>query len=203
MRAVGRSPAATSSSIRASRARITLVTERPVTPPQAFNQLLAALRLQGFTMVESGTGAVKVVPEADAKLQGGAVVAPATAAPRGDQIVTQVFRLNYETPTTLVPVLRPLIAPNNTINGNPGNNSLVITDYADNLRRLATHHRGARLAARRPTSRWCRCSTRSAHRPRAVGARRCSSGSARRPGQAAGRAASASTHRRPSRAATR
>jgi general secretion pathway protein D len=36
-----------------------------------------------------------------------------------------------------VPVLRPLISPNNTINVNPGNNSLVITDYADNLQRLA------------------------------------------------------------------
>ncbi len=47
-----------------------------------------------------------------------------------------MFRLNYENATTLVPVLRPLIAPNNTISANPGNNSLVITDYADNLRRL-------------------------------------------------------------------
>ncbi len=36
-----------------------------------------------------------------------------------------------------MPVLRPLISPNNTINVNPGNNSLVITDYADNLQRLA------------------------------------------------------------------
>jgi general secretion pathway protein D len=36
----------------------------------------------------------------------------------------------------MVPVLRPLISPNNTINANPGTNSLVITDYADNLRRL-------------------------------------------------------------------
>ena len=34
-------------------------------------------------------------------------------------------------------MLRPLISPNNTINANPGNNSLVITDYADNLKRLA------------------------------------------------------------------
>jgi general secretion pathway protein D len=33
-------------------------------------------------------------------------------------------------------VLRPLIGPNNTINVNPGNNSLVITDYADNLQRI-------------------------------------------------------------------
>ena len=37
-----------------------------------------------------------------------------------------------------MPVLRPLISPNNTINANPGNNTLVITDYASNLARLGT-----------------------------------------------------------------
>ena len=36
-----------------------------------------------------------------------------------------------------MPILRPLISPNNTINVNPGNNSLIITDYADNLKRIA------------------------------------------------------------------
>jgi general secretion pathway protein D len=50
--------------------------------------------------------------------------------------VTQIFRLNHESANNLVPVLRPLIGPNNTINVNPGNNSLVITDYADNLQRI-------------------------------------------------------------------
>lgn len=115
---------------------LTLVTERPVTKTQAYEQLLAALRLQGFTIVEAG-GTARVVPEADAKLQGGAVVGPSAQAPRGDQVVTQVFRLNYESATSLVPVLRPLIAPNNTISAYPANNTLVITDYADNLRRIA------------------------------------------------------------------
>ncbi|MEG0821797.1 MAG: type II secretion system secretin GspD [Burkholderiaceae bacterium] len=115
---------------------LTLVTERPVSPQQAYEQLLAALRLQGFTIVEAG-GTARVVPEADAKLQGSSVVAPNGQAPRGDQIVTQVFRLNYESATSLVPVLRPLIAPNNTISAYPANNTLVITDYADNLRRIA------------------------------------------------------------------
>jgi general secretion pathway protein D len=64
----------------------------------------------------------------------------ARRAPAGGQIVTQIFRLNYENANNLVPVLRPLISPNNTINVNPGNNSLVITDYADNLQRLGKHH---------------------------------------------------------------
>ncbi len=119
---------------------LTLVTEKPVSRSAAMNQFLAALRLQGFTMVESA-GLYKVVPEADAKLQSGAVTVSGGAADgelaTGNQISTQIFKLNFESANNLVTVLRPLISPNNTINANPGNNSLVITDYADNLRRLA------------------------------------------------------------------
>ncbi|HAU56563.1 MAG TPA: type II secretion system protein GspD [Comamonadaceae bacterium] len=117
--------------------QLNLVTERAVTPAAAFQQFLAALRLQGFTVVESA-GLYKVVPEADAKLQGGSVsvAQPGSAGPAGGQIVTQIYKLNYESASNLVPVLRPLISPNNTINVNPGTNALVITDYADNLQRL-------------------------------------------------------------------
>ncbi|MBI2770227.1 MAG: type II secretion system secretin GspD [Burkholderiales bacterium] len=113
---------------------INLATDRPVPPAVAYNQFLATLRLSGFSVVEAG-GLLKVVPEADAKLQGGSVTVGERPA-GGNQIVTQIFRLNYETAANLVPILRPLISPNNTINVNPGNNSLVITDYADNLQRM-------------------------------------------------------------------
>jgi general secretion pathway protein D len=112
---------------------MTLATDRPVSPAAAFNQFAATLRLSGFTIVESG-GLWKVVPEAEAKLQGGSVTVDGRVS--GSQIVTQIFRLNFETAANLVPILRPLISPNNTINVNPGNNSLVITDYADNLQRI-------------------------------------------------------------------
>ena len=114
---------------------LSLSTERPVTRQQAYDQLLTALRLQGFTIVQTGNVA-RVVPEADAKLQGGAVIIPKGSAPSGDQLVTQVFRLQFESATAMVPILRPLIAPNNTISAYPQNNTLVITDYADNLRRI-------------------------------------------------------------------
>ena len=114
---------------------LNLNTDKAVTKAAAYDQFLAALRLQGFTVVEA-SGLYKVVPEADAKLQGGTVSAGAVVGP-GNQIVTQIFRLNYETANNLVPVLRPLISPNNAINVNPGNNSLVITDYTDNLQRIA------------------------------------------------------------------
>ena len=131
---------------------INLSTETSVTPAQAWQQFLAVIRLQGFAVVEA-QGLYKILPEADAKLQGGSVQqvnrtgskASGANADNGDanlgngggQVVTQIFRLNHEQANNLLPVLRPLISPNNTINVNPGNNSLVITDYADNLQRMA------------------------------------------------------------------
>jgi general secretion pathway protein D len=113
---------------------ITVYSEQPLTTNEAYLNYLAALRGLGFTVVENA-GLRKVVPEADAKLQAGTVSVGASGR-RGDQILTQIFRLNHENPNNLVAVLRPLISPNNTINANPGNNSLVITDYADNLSRI-------------------------------------------------------------------
>jgi general secretion pathway protein D len=102
---------------------LNLISEKPVTRDIAYHTLLSALRLQGYAVVESD-GLLKVVPEADAKLQGGAIQAGNAPSGRGDQLVTQVFRLNYESANNLVAVLRPLIAPNNTINATPGSNAL-------------------------------------------------------------------------------
>ena len=121
---------------------INLSSDKPLSPTAAYNQFLSALRLQGFTVVESA-GLDKVVPEADAKLQSGGfstdggVKSSHGSGAVGNQIVTQIFKLNFESAANLLPVLRPLISPNNVINVNPGNNSLVITDYADNLQRMA------------------------------------------------------------------
>ena len=114
---------------------ITLYSEEPLSPREVYLNYLAALRGLGFTVVEVG-GLFKVVPEADAKLQTSVVSAdPPTR--QGDSVVTQIFRLSHENANNLVAVLRPLISPNNTINATPGSNSLVITDYADNLQRIA------------------------------------------------------------------
>jgi len=105
-----------------------------VPPAQALRLFASQLRTQGFALVESA-GLYTVLPEAEAKLQSSAVSAGAVPASSG-QIVTQIFKLNHENANNLVPVLRPLISPNNTINVNPGTNALVITDYGDNLQRL-------------------------------------------------------------------
>jgi general secretion pathway protein D len=59
---------------------VNLVTEQPVSRAQALETLGSVLRMQGYAMVESN-GFTKVVPEADAKLQGSpTVVGPAATA---------------------------------------------------------------------------------------------------------------------------
>jgi general secretion pathway protein D len=114
---------------------LTLITENPVPPLAAFGQFAAQLRVQGFAVVDAA-GLYKIVPEAEAKTQG-VSVAVGQSLGSNNQIVTQIFKLTHEAANNLIPVLRPLITTNNTISANPGNNSLVITDYVDNLQRLA------------------------------------------------------------------
>lgn len=112
---------------------LTLVSEGQVPAHQAYDMLLAALRMQGFSVVDVG-GVAQVVPEADAKLLGGPIYN--SASPSGNGMQTRTFRLQYENAVNLIPVLRPIVSPNNPINAYPGNNSIVITDYAENLARV-------------------------------------------------------------------
>jgi general secretion pathway protein D len=126
--------------------QLNLVSENPVPEEQALKTLEAALRMQGFAIVQDH-GVLKVVPEADAKLQGAPTYVGNTPQARGDQVITQVFELHHESANNLLPVLRPLISPNNTIAAYPANNTLVVTDYADNVRRIAAIIAGVDNAA--------------------------------------------------------
>lgn len=110
-----------------------IVSQTPVTKDLAYEILLSTLRVHGFAAIEE-RGAIKVVPEADAKTSG-SVMAPGVAT-KGDRIVTQVFALQNESAAQLATVLRPLVAQNNFIGAYPGNNTLVITDYASNVERI-------------------------------------------------------------------
>src|SRR5258706_2893547 len=110
--------------------------DQPMTPDEALASLSTALRLQNIALVDPG-GVIRVVPEADAKLQGGAVQTGTPAVGRGEQVITQVFKLNYESAVSIAAVLRPLVASNNPINAYAGNNTIVATDYAENVRRIA------------------------------------------------------------------
>jgi general secretion pathway protein D len=111
-----------------------VVSGKPVSEEPHLSDAAIGVARAGFVTVE-GAGFVKIVPEAEGKTNPTPVTQGPVAA-RGDQLVTQVYTLKNESAAQMVNVLRPLIAPNNTIAAYPSTNSLIITDYADNLRRI-------------------------------------------------------------------
>jgi len=113
---------------------INLISNKPLTKAKAIDAFSTALRTSGFALVDVN-GIYRVVPEADAKLISNSVTT-GKSKQEGDQIITRVFKLNFESANNLLPVLRPLVSPNNTINAYPGNNTIVITDYASNIQRI-------------------------------------------------------------------
>jgi len=113
---------------------ISLNSRQSLTPSQTIDSLATALRLNGYALVETTSG-YRVVPEADAKLQSSQTYTSKTDV-SGDQIITRVFKLNFESATNVVNLIRPMVSPNNIVNALPGNNSILITDYASNIKRI-------------------------------------------------------------------
>jgi len=110
---------------------VNIISARPVPKSLVYPTLLSALRLQGVAAIESN-GVTKLVLETEAKMHGSTVGPGGT----GDQLTTRVITLRYESAQQMVNVLRPIITPNNTVAAFPGTNALIITDYAENLRRI-------------------------------------------------------------------
>ena len=115
---------------------VNIVSAKPMSRSLVYQVFLSAMRLQGFAAVEE-RGMVMIVPEIEAKMHRSPTTGPQERTRSGgDTIQTQVFRLQHESAAQLLPVLRPLITPNNSITAYPNNNTLVVTDYASNLQRI-------------------------------------------------------------------
>ena len=113
---------------------VNIVSHQPVARELVYPILLSALRQQGIAVVE-GNGVVKVMPEAEAKSQGGPVLAKGERA-SGERILTQVYPLKFQSASQLVGVLKPLVSPNNILNAYAAGNTLVVIDYAENIARI-------------------------------------------------------------------
>jgi len=112
-----------------------ITSPRPVPAATAYEIVLAALRMQGFAAVQSD-GVVRIVPEADAKFYAPSVSGRERRRVAGE-MQTRVFMLRHESASQLLPALRPLVGANSAMNADSGSNALIVTDYADNLERLA------------------------------------------------------------------
>jgi general secretion pathway protein D len=117
------------------RGQVTIVSARPMPVAAAYQVFLSALKAQGFTAVEGPGDAVRIVPVAEAKAA--APVSDQPGPPRGgEQIVTHVAIGQHVSVVQLQNVLRPLMSPTSQLSVYEPANALVITDYADNVRRL-------------------------------------------------------------------
>ena len=114
---------------------VNIVSEKPVSKAESYKVLESALRMQGFATVEAD-GVIKVLPETDAKTYGMRTDNQNRNNP-GDQLITRIFSIDSGSATQVANTLRPMISPNNTISVYPNSNSIVVTDYASNMARVA------------------------------------------------------------------
>src|SRR5437867_1927921 len=117
------------------RGQVTIVSARPMSVAAGYQIFLSALKTQGFTAVEGPGDAVRIIPVAEAKAA--APVNEQDGPPRGgEQVITHVVIGQHVAVAQLQNVLRPLMSPTSQLSTYDPANALIITDYADNVRRL-------------------------------------------------------------------
>ena len=110
---------------------VTVTSATPLTRVGVWELFQSVLRANGFAAVRSGR-AWRIVPAANAVRDGGV---PSRAA-SGQQLVTRMVRLSNVPSADVARVLRPLIATFGSVEPLASPNAVVITDYADNVRRV-------------------------------------------------------------------
>jgi general secretion pathway protein D len=112
-----------------------ITSPRPVSPSVAYDIVLSALRMQGYAAIQSD-GVVRIVPEADAKFHATTSTGKSRGKRAGGEMVPRVFSLRHESAPQLQAALRSLVGPNGTFSADASTNTLIVTDYADNLASL-------------------------------------------------------------------
>ncbi|MEK7717515.1 MAG: type II secretion system secretin GspD, partial [Pseudomonadota bacterium] len=114
--------------------KLTIISTQPVSKNAIYQIFLASLKAQGYTAIDSASGFIKLVPLGDAKQA--AKVTTGVAPRPGEQTITHVVTVQHGSAAQIVPLLRPLMAPTSQLSVYPPANTLIITDYADNIRNL-------------------------------------------------------------------
>ncbi|RKZ40628.1 MAG: type II secretion system protein GspD [Gammaproteobacteria bacterium] len=114
--------------------KVTVVSNEPMDSVRVYEVFLSILSVHGFTAIPSGA-VIKVIPENLAKSQNSPVLLPGESV-EGDMLVTQVVPIKHVSAAQLIPLLRPLIRQQGHLVAYSNNNTLVISDHANNVRRL-------------------------------------------------------------------
>lgn len=113
--------------------KVSVVTDRPLSRSEYFEIFLSTLRSNGLVAVPGPNGAYRVQPIDGAAAQPGRIGSGGAAQ---NQFVTEIIRLRHIDAVAAVETLRPLVSPQGSLTANRNANSLVVADFADNIRRI-------------------------------------------------------------------
>jgi general secretion pathway protein D len=113
--------------------KVTVAGERPLSRAEYFEIFLSTLRANNLVAVPMANGNYRI------QLFDGAASQPSTIGSKGasrNQLVTEIVRLRFLDAGQSLETVRPLISPQGAVTANRGANSLIIADFADNVRRV-------------------------------------------------------------------
>ncbi|SKB29932.1 type II secretion system secretin GspD [Sphingopyxis flava] len=113
--------------------KVSVVTDRPLSRSEYFEIFLATLRSNGLVAVPGPSGSYRIQPIDGAASQPGRI---GSARAAQNQFVTEIIRLRHIDAVAAVETLRPLVSPQGSLTANRNANSLVVADFADNIRRI-------------------------------------------------------------------
>jgi general secretion pathway protein D len=116
------------------KAKVTVISNEPMDSDQVYEVFLSILSVHGFAAVPSGA-VIKIIPDNIAKSQNTPVLSPNESI-KSDTLVTQVIQIKHVSAAQLIPLLRPLIRQQGHLVASPANNTIIISDQANNVRRL-------------------------------------------------------------------
>jgi general secretion pathway protein D len=113
--------------------KVSVVTDRPLSRSEYFEIFLSTLRSNGLVAVPGPNGSYRVQPIDGAAAQPGRIGSGGAAQ---NQFVTEIIRLRHIDAVAAVETLRPLVSAQGSLTANRNANSLVVADFADNIRRI-------------------------------------------------------------------
>ena len=113
--------------------KVSVVTERALSRSEYFEVFLSTLRANGLIAVPTAGGAYRIQPIDTAATQPGRV---GSAGAARNQFVTEVIRLRSIDAASAVETIRPLVSREGSLTANKAGNSLIVADFADNVRRV-------------------------------------------------------------------
>ncbi len=114
--------------------KITIISNEPVSPDAAYQAFLSALEVHGLTTVKVGK-TYKVVKASDAQQSPGPIN-QGDYIEATDNYVTQIITLQNVSVTDIRQIIDNLVSPNAKVLAYAPNNSLILTDSGNNLRRI-------------------------------------------------------------------